>query len=185
MPILGILASSTRVAAGDFESIATVTVGSGGAANVEFTSIPSTYSHLQIRGLCRTDRANVQDPIMIRLNSSTSTYAAHNLFGNGTSVTATSNNGQDGMLSYGMAGNDAGSNTFGVLVCDILDYKDTNKNTTIRVLAGYDNNGTGNVSFNSGLWTTTNAVTTIRLYPSQGSNLLQYSHFALYGIKSA
>jgi hypothetical protein len=50
MPILGIIASSKLTAAvGDFESIATVTVGGGGAATVEFTSIPATYTHLQLR----------------------------------------------------------------------------------------------------------------------------------------
>jgi hypothetical protein len=40
--ILGIIASSRLVAPpiGDFQSIATVSVGGGGAANVEFTSIP-------------------------------------------------------------------------------------------------------------------------------------------------
>jgi hypothetical protein len=41
MPILGIIASSRLAAVGDFESIATVTVGGGGSANVEFTSIPA------------------------------------------------------------------------------------------------------------------------------------------------
>jgi hypothetical protein len=46
--ILGIIASSKlTAAAGDFESIATVTVGSGGSAVISFTSIPSTYAHLQ------------------------------------------------------------------------------------------------------------------------------------------
>ncbi len=39
---------------GDFESIATVTVGSGGAASIEFASIPSTStcysSYLRIVG---------------------------------------------------------------------------------------------------------------------------------------
>jgi hypothetical protein len=49
--ILGIIASSRLAAVGDFESIATVSVGSGGAADVEFTSIPATYTHLQIRGI--------------------------------------------------------------------------------------------------------------------------------------
>jgi hypothetical protein len=45
MPILGVIASSRLAAAvGDFESIATVTVGGGGAASVTFSSIPATYS---------------------------------------------------------------------------------------------------------------------------------------------
>jgi hypothetical protein len=32
--------------ANTYEAIATVTVGSGGAANIEFTSIPGTYTDL-------------------------------------------------------------------------------------------------------------------------------------------
>ena len=56
MPILGIIASSIsgNLDANDFESIATVSVGSGGAANVEFTSIPATFTHLQIRAILKT-----------------------------------------------------------------------------------------------------------------------------------
>jgi hypothetical protein len=52
--ILGIIASSRLAAVGDYESIATVSVGGGGAADVEFTSIPGTYTHLQIRALSIT-----------------------------------------------------------------------------------------------------------------------------------
>lgn len=33
----------------DYDSIATTTVGAGGAASITFSSIPSTYQHLQIR----------------------------------------------------------------------------------------------------------------------------------------
>ena len=45
--ILGTIASSFE-ALGDFESIATVTVSSGGQSTIEFTSIPSTYKDLVI-----------------------------------------------------------------------------------------------------------------------------------------
>ena len=50
MPILGIIASSKAVAVpNSYESIATVTVGSGGTSEINFTSIPATYTHLQLR----------------------------------------------------------------------------------------------------------------------------------------
>ena len=55
-PILGIWASqnySRYSITGSYESIATVTVGSGGSSYIEFTSIPGTYTHLQIRGILR------------------------------------------------------------------------------------------------------------------------------------
>ena len=67
--ILGTIASSFEVA-GDFESISTVSVGSGGAANVEFTSIPATYTHLQIRSLAQTNRSSIgRDIVNININN--------------------------------------------------------------------------------------------------------------------
>jgi hypothetical protein len=56
MPILGIIASAItgNLVTTSYESIATVTVGGGGAATVAFTSIPATYTHLQIRGIGRS-----------------------------------------------------------------------------------------------------------------------------------
>ena len=74
---------------GDFESIATVTIGSGGASNAEFTSIPSTYKHLQIRASIRTTR-NAQNSLFYYINgdNSNSTYTTHYIGGTGSSVYA-------------------------------------------------------------------------------------------------
>jgi hypothetical protein len=89
MPILGIIASAItgNLVTTSYESIATVTVGSGGAANVEFTSIPATYTHLQVRGIGRSLEANTGvDVQYLRFNSDTgSNYAWHQLVGNGSS----------------------------------------------------------------------------------------------------
>ena len=87
MPIIGVIASSRLGAAGDFESIATVSVGSGGAANVEFTNIPNTYSHLQIRAsyLCSSNN----NPYIRAGGSSIDTagnYSWHHLYGDGSSA---------------------------------------------------------------------------------------------------
>ena len=74
---------------GDYESIQTVLVGSGGQATITFTSIPSTYKHLQIRMLSRTNRAFARDALKIRFNSdSTNNYAFHYVDGDGASATA-------------------------------------------------------------------------------------------------
>ena len=75
-------------------------------------------------------------------------------------------------------------NIYNGLIIDILDYKDTNKYKTLRGLGGNDANGSGYVSFNSGSWRSTSAITSIKLYPDTGS-FNTYSHFALYGIKGA
>jgi len=185
--ILGILDSGGAAAGGgtSYESIATVTVGSGGAANVEFTSIPATYTHLQIRGIARTDYAGTPAGLNFRFNSDTaSNYSYHTIYGNGATAIAAAASS----TTVGEAGQITGSITaasmFGVCVLDILDYANTNKYKTTRSLGGWDSNGDGQSTFYSSNWRSTSAITTIRLLPGAG-NFIQYSQFALYGIKGA
>ena len=180
MNILGIIASSTLAAAGDFESIATVSVGGGGAASVTFSSIPATYTHLQLRGIaCGPPRFGME------FNSDTaSNYNHHFVYGDGASVGAggSANTTPASGTSIGIAS--TGSTYFTPFVVDILDYANTNKYKTFRGLGGADQNGSGSIFFTSGLWQNTNAITTIRLFPSSG-NLAEYTQYALYGIKGA
>lgn len=172
---------------GDFEAIATVTVGSGGASEVDFTSIPSTYQHLQIRALARFTVASASTfGITARFNSDTgSNYAWHVLFGNGSAASAGGAATQT-FASLGQApGGSATASAFGGVVIDILDYASASKATTGRGFGGYDGNDTnGIVLIRSALWTTTDAVTSIRLYNSSGYTFAQHSTFALYGIKA-
>lgn len=178
---IGYGAFSVAAAAGDFESIATVSVGSGGAANVEFTSIPGTYTHLQIRGIGKSTSSPTD--LDIQFNSDTgSNYRAHRLYGDGSSVVADVSTQTTRLDRAGfLAG---GTSVFAANIIDILDYTNTNKYTTVRSLYGYDNNGSGYQFFSSGLWMNTNAITSIKLYPDAG-NFVQYTTFALYGIKGA
>jgi hypothetical protein len=187
-PILGIIASANypRIT-NSYESIATVTVGSGGTSTITFTSIPSTYKHLQLRAFGHTDRSSggVQDGTRFTFNSdSGSNYTSHSLEGNGASASSFSDGtSQAKAMVYGLAGNNSSASTFGVFVTDILDYADTNKYKTMRSLAGTDNNGSGSVYFSSGLWMSTSAINRIDLVPNAGTLFNQYSTFALYGIK--
>jgi hypothetical protein len=188
MPILGIIASSIsgNLDAGDFESIATVSVGSGGAANVEFTSIPATFTHLQIRGIARSSLSATGAGFIMRANSDTgSNYAAHNLLGDGASAQANAYASNTYMYpsSYMPAAN-ATASIFGTTIIDVLDYANTNKYKTMRSLYGTDLNGSGQVGIASSVWMNTNAITSLSLLFTT-SNLVQYSHFALYGIRSA
>lgn len=178
-PILGIWASSQQPAlnASSYESIATVTVGSGGSSTITFSSIPSTYKHLQVRALY-LENGSYAD-IRMQLNSDTgSNYAWHFLYGDGSSAGASAtSNGTNMDIATG------GTSTYpGVFVADILDYTNTNKYKTVRTLGGADGNGTGYVDLTSGLWLNTAAVSTISLFVSN-QTINQYSSFALYGIK--
>jgi hypothetical protein len=173
---------------GDFESIQTVTVGSGGQANIEFTSIPATYKHLQIRGIGRgtyNGAVNEDQYMYIQFNSDTaSNYSRHRLSGSGSAASS----GAEINQNQGMAGwittLNATANTFYGAVIDILDYENTNKFKTVKSLSGGDMNGAGYVNLYSSLWRSTSAITSIKLSP-QSNNFAQYTSFALYGIKVA
>ena len=185
--IAATLGGGVPVSLTDYESIATVTVGTGGSNTITFSSIASTYSHLQIRYISRSTRASGSDSISFRFNGdSGSNYARHFLYGDGSSAGAGSTT-SDTMSNCAIgAGNSAGASMFGGGVVDILDYTSTAKNKTIRTLSGADINGSGgDLRFSSGLWfATPAAITSITLYAQGGAaDFQQYSTFALYGIK--
>lgn len=195
--LLGILGQGAAGAGGTtaFESIATTTVGSGGASSVTFTESGSAwadYTHLQIRGIGRTDRSGFSnDGAKVQFNSDTgSNYAMHQIYGDGSSVSANSLTSTNVQQVAFLTGAGAIANNFGGFVIDILDFKNTNKYKTLRAIGGQDNNKSspdteyGWAGFTSILWMNTNAITSITLSPRVGSNFQQYSSFALYGIKA-
>ena len=188
--ILGIYASSqqaSKITA--FASIATVTAA-GGESTLSFTSIPSTFKHLQIRGIGRrtTGVGTNTGGITIQFNGDTATnYAYHNLSGTASgSATAV------GVITYaymmaqgGTALNGNAAGTFGTSIIDIADYASTTKNKTIRSMSGTDVNAASasiGISLNSGLWLSTAAITSIAVGQDSGS-FAAGSTFALYGIK--
>lgn len=181
-PILGIWASQNypRITS-SYESIASVTVGSGGAANVEFTSIPGTYAHLQIRFIHTVTNGNT--PTYMQFNSdSGSNYSRHYLVGSGTAVSAGGDPNQTDADIFGYTlGSSTTNPTAGII--DILDYANTNKYKTVRSLVGCDQNGSGEIDFVSNGWRSTSAITSIKI--DADFNFQQYSQFALYGIKGS
>jgi hypothetical protein len=120
----------------------------------------------------------------MNFNSDTgNNYVWHYLRGNGSIATASASSSTSYILSGNVVASTGGSDMFGAGVIDILDYSNTNKNTTARILNGEDRNGAGFLYFNSGLWMNTNAITSIVLAPDSGTLWTRYSSFALYGIK--
>jgi len=187
-PILGILASQNYPRnVNSYESIATTAVGSGGAASITFSSIPATYTHLQIRLLSKsTNTSATDDGIYFRFNNdATAKYTRHYLYGDGASVGSGGANVLQTFMSLGdttTQGN--GASIFGVTIADILDYANTNKYKTGRGLGGFDANGSGVNWFSSGSWQNTTAITSVTMTMVGGTyNFAQYSHAALYGIK--
>ena len=168
---------------GSYESIATVTP-TGSSSTIQFTSIPGTYSHLQLRAIVKTTTAgsSLQDANLTFNADSSASYSRHILYGNGASALAYGNSGNTAFTVGGGEVPTAGyTNIFGAYVIDILDYANTNKNKTVRALTGADVNGAGQILLSSTVWSKTNAITSIELAAPSG-NWASGSSFALYGV---
>lgn len=179
--VAAILGSGQPAVIGDYESIQTYSVGSGGNASITFdlTGV-SGYKHLQIRGIAKSSSFATQ--MDITFNSSSSGYAYHSLYGNGSGTPGSEGSGSMTKIPAGVMVASGSTSVFTAFVIDILDYASTDKNKTVRTLLGFDTNGAGTVYFNSGLWANTSAITSVTL-TNRDYVFPQYSSFALYGIK--
>jgi hypothetical protein len=189
-PILGIWASAQQDAnvPNSYESIATVTVGATSVNQITFSSIPQTYTHLQLRWIGRSSSTNPEATILQFNNDTSGSYGwgNHRIEGSGSTATAGNGGGQPytAMFLNSIPPTNSTANVFSSGVIDILDYKNTNKNKVARGLGGYDANGSGYLNLSSGAYFKTDAITSISITITTGYNYLQYSQFALYGIKS-
>lgn len=173
------LAGNSAYIPPSFESIATVN-GNGSATTLTFSSIPSTYVALQIRGIAND--ANGFN-IALRFNGDTgSNYAFHRLLGNGSTATAAGFATQT-YANYLGACASLGTNIFAGYITDIHDYASTTKAKTIRTFHGADADGSGPVSLSSGLWTSTSAITSISIVNTGPNAFITGSSFSLYGIR--
>jgi hypothetical protein len=178
MPILGVIDSAKSGRLSSFESIATSVVGAGGVASLTFSSIPSTFKHLQIRGF-----ASCGGDINFRINGDTGTnYNYHLLYGAGA---GSASFGGSATIDYGYFGYGAfQATTWSPFVADFLDYTSTVKMKPVRSLFGNKGQTAGGIMLNSSLWrNSSSAITSITIFSKDSQTILQNSSFALYGMK--
>lgn len=180
MPIIGVIASSTQqgISTTAYDSINTVTVGSGGASSIVFNNIPSTYKHLVCRVMSNLNYGvNDTDRISVAINGN-NLNQRHLLYGTSSSA-----------QSYSDAGNAIGptmlsgsfTQYFGGSIWEFLDYAETTKNKTVRVYGGTSVSSAVGASGNGSIrWASTSAITQLTFTGS--ANFRQYSTIALYGI---
>lgn len=167
-----------------YESIATTTLSSPNST-ITFSSIPSTYKHLQIRVLAKSSNPSNYSSFTFTANGDTgSNYAWHYVFSDGSSAAAGAASSQNFIREINFTGGTTLTNIFFGAIIDVLDYNSTSKNKTFRMLGGSDGNGSGNIHLQSGLWmNSSNAITSLSFTPSDGYNFIANTQFALYGIK--
>lgn len=168
-----------------YKKIASVTVGSGGQANIEFTSIPATYTDLLLKFSTRLTINNgaVWQAFGITFNNTTANRSQRVLYGTGSGT----GSGSDTAF-YGQS-NEASTttSTFASGEIYIPNYAgSTNKSASFDQVT--ENNATGALAYlTAALWSNTAAINQITLIANTyvSSNFAQYSTATLYGILKA
>lgn len=170
------------MASNTFTKIATVTVGSGGASSIDFSSIPATYTDLCIKfSLASTSANQNTDGLAIKVNNSTANLSRRTLYGDGSGAASTNNtNGYIGFTS----GNSA-TNTFGNGEIYIPNYASSNYKSMSADNVSEANQTTAYAFLTAVLWSSTSAINQLTLYYTGGDTFKQYSAATLYGIRSS
>jgi hypothetical protein len=164
-----------------YEVISSVTVGSGGQAAIEFTSIPSTYTDLLVKISGRSALSALGDNATVSFNNSTANQSQRSLY---TEVTASATSYTYTTFYIWLPGSTATASTFGNTEIYIPNYAGSNNKSFSGDSVG-ENNGTRNdMALNASLWSNTSAITSVKV-TSNGGNFVQYSTAVLYGIKNS
>ncbi len=189
--IVALLQGGAGGGGGSYESIATVTAA-GGESTITFSSIPSTYTSLQVRLIAKNTRSadSAWGSNRLRINGDTGTnYTYHELSGDGSTAYASGGTAFAFAFGPGVPGSGGGNtSTFAAQIIDIHDYAVTTKNKTIRWFGGVDQNTTtasrNVISLFSNLWLSTSAITSLTFSHGDG-NWSAGTTISLYGIKGA
>jgi hypothetical protein len=169
-----------------FTKIATVTVGAGGAASIDFSSIPSTYTDLCVKvSVRKTDSGN--ENMGIRFNATGGTGYSHRKL-QGTGSTANSGTGSGTASVYMedfIEGTDSTTNTFANGEFYIPNYASSNYKSVSADGVTENNATAARATLTAGLWSNTTAINQITLLPLGGGTFAQYSTATLYGINNA
>jgi hypothetical protein len=165
--------------------IAHTEVGSGGAANIEFTSIPGTYDDLFVVTSFRQPGAFANGDTDLVFNGDTgSNYSTTRIQASGTSALSARTTSQTNLFVSDDPAANGTVSTFSSNNLYIPDYKNTSNYKQVIV----DNVREANSSTAyfmalwAGLWRSTSAITSIKFIPERGS-YVQYSTATLYGVK--
>jgi hypothetical protein len=161
-----------------------VTVGSGGAATVAFSSIPATYTDLAVlfSGRLSTDpfgEAEIWCELGFNGDGAHVNNTGKLLTGNGSAASSSTN-----YTFFYIPTSSATASTFANTLIYIPNYAGSSQKS-FSIDSVQENNTTGaRMHLSAGLWTGTAAITTFTIYPRSG-NFAQYSTAYLYGVSNA
>jgi hypothetical protein len=166
-----------------FIKIASVTVGAGGASSIDFTSIPSTYTDLQLVYSLRGTEVAVYNTLLHKINNDSTDANYRQRYVRGSGTAASSSSGSNRYMGEANSSTST-SNTFMNGSWYFPNYAGSSyKSSSIDAVS--ENNGTEAYAYlHALLWQGTAAINQITIIPNVGS-FVQYSTATLYGIKNS
>jgi hypothetical protein len=165
-----------------YTPIATYTVPSA-TASYTFTSIPSTHTDLI---LVFTGTMTSADYVQFQVGNGSvdtgSNYSNTAVKGNGTSASSSRSSNSTNIFTPEPMNTNQGN-----LIINFQNYANTTtyKTTVMRTNVPLTDGGaTGSTSATVGLWRSTSAINTIKMYTYAGQTYAAGSTFTLYGIKA-
>jgi hypothetical protein len=160
--------------------IAKQTVGAGGAASVNFTNIPQTFTDLKVVASYRGTTAQVYEVSYLRFNGVNANLTHRSLEGSGSSAGSINN-----PFIYFGAGNGATStsNTFSNIEAYIPNYTSSNQKSVSLDSVGENNNTLAYMQLTAGIWADPAAITSIQIVATAA--FVEFSEFTLYGISNS
>jgi hypothetical protein len=161
--------------------ISSVTVGAGGAANIEFTSIPATYTDLLMKISSRGTGTNALGGYYydVTFNNTSANRTGRYL----QKLDSTPSSGS--YTLWGLSSpTDFTASTFANGELYIPNYASSNYKSAQLDSVNENNSTTQRITLSAGLWSDAAAITSIKLVQGNG-NFDQYSTAYLYGISNA
>lgn len=178
---IGFLGAGAKLPA--YELISTQLI-SGDTTAVTFSSITSTYQHLQLRAVIRSSNASYTEEALIRFNGDSGTnYNYHHIDANGSTISPFGVADSSSIKIGNLTGTNPGTSVFTPYIIDILDYANTSKYKTLKNLQGRFANYS-NVRLTGGAWRSLSALNSITLSLDYGTNIGSGSRISLYGVRA-
>ena len=169
-----------------YEAIATVTATTS-VANIEFTSIPGTYTDLVVKtSLRNADPTDQRWNVKITFNGNGSNYSERLLFGAGSTAGSDSRSNQASFLFFYGCMNGNTASTFSNGEFYIPNYASANNKSVLFDSVTENNKTTDQIlALNAGVWANSAAITSIKIEDNNANNISQHSTATLYGIKNS
>jgi hypothetical protein len=167
--------------ANTFTLIASASVGAGGAASIDFTSIPNTYNNLVVNVFARSVRGQTQDGMNMKLNTSASSFSGISLSTIGGIV-------QSNSFTNGCGSIPAANATGGVFSSTSIylpNYtSSTSKTYSVQSVRENISNTVFEIDVIAGVWSSSSVINAISFY-NDNANFAQLTTAYLYGIKNS